>query len=127
MNKIRRAFLCVCVALAFAVGSLPIPGAVLSAAAQEATAENGVYQIASAEDLLRAAANPDKEYILTKDIDLSDKPDWTPIGTEKKPFSGVFNGAGYSIKLGIDQEKTESGTYWLDCSAAFRVRLQILR
>lgn len=35
-------------------------------------------------------------YELTHDIDLSGQI-WTPIGTEKYPFTGTFNGNGYTI------------------------------
>ena len=46
----------------------------------------------------------DKDYVLTKDIDLSMYDDtfnngrgWIPIGTESNPFSGTFNGGGNKI------------------------------
>ena len=46
----------------------------------------------------------DKTYLLANDIDLSGYPNWTPIGTftpnspqANYPFSGVFDGQGYSI------------------------------
>lgn len=34
-------------------------------------------------------------YVLTGDIRLTE--DWTPIGTEEKPFTGTFDGGGYVI------------------------------
>ena len=35
---------------------------------------------------------------------------WTPIGTEEKPFSGVFNGNGYTIKnLNIIESEAKEG------------------
>ena len=37
------------------------------------------------------------KYILMCDIDMG-QADWTPIGTEYTPFSGVFDGNGYCIK-----------------------------
>ena len=44
----------------------------------------------------------DKTYLLANDIDLSGYPNWTPIGRfdppdDMLPFSGVFDGQGYSI------------------------------
>ena len=42
-----------------------------------------------------------KTYLLANDIDLSGYPNWTPIGRfdlpDMLPFSGVFDGQGYSI------------------------------
>ena len=37
-------------------------------------------------------------YYLTNDIDLSGYAGWAPIGSYNAPFTGVFNGCGYSIK-----------------------------
>ncbi|MGN8896162.1 chitobiase/beta-hexosaminidase C-terminal domain-containing protein [Flavonifractor sp. HCP28S3_F3] len=37
-------------------------------------------------------------YILTADLDLSDYGNWTPIGGEKAPFSGTFDGQGHVIR-----------------------------
>ena len=36
------------------------------------------------------------KYILVNDLSLKNL-DWTPIGTDKKPFSGYFDGNGYTI------------------------------
>lgn len=36
-------------------------------------------------------------YILGCDIDLSDIENWQPVGDENNPFTGIFNGNGYSI------------------------------
>ena len=37
-----------------------------------------------------------KHYVLVSDIDLAEK-EWTPIGTEGKPFKGVFDGKNHKI------------------------------
>ena len=63
----------------------------------------------------RGAENPedyedwtlDKHYKLVTDIDLTDKPEWTPIGTFADRFTGSFDGngnkiIGLSINKGID-------------------------
>lgn len=58
------------------------------------------YMITTKEQLLALAAGQldfDKNYMLQKDIDLSDV-EWTPIGTAEKPFTGSFNGNGCEIK-----------------------------
>jgi hypothetical protein len=49
--------------------------------------------------------------ILTDDIDISDHPDFVGIGTYSKPYTGVFDGGGFTIKLawvneGIDGSST---------------------
>lgn len=58
------------------------------------------YMIMTREQLLALATGQldlDKNYMLQKDIDLSDE-EWTPIGTVEKPFTGSFNGNGCEIK-----------------------------
>lgn len=67
----------------------------------DGTAENP-YQIKNAYNLFYLSQNVSSEaysnahYVLARDIDLGNF-SWTPIGTEETPFSGVFDGAGYSI------------------------------
>lgn len=46
-------------------------------------------------------------YMLMADIDLSNV-DWTPIGTELMPFSGIFFGNGYKIS-GLKVSKLDEG------------------
>ncbi|MDD4796624.1 MAG: Ig-like domain-containing protein, partial [Eubacteriales bacterium] len=38
-------------------------------------------------------------YVLAANIDLSAYPQWVPIGTETRPFTGHFDGAGYTVTL----------------------------
>ena len=53
------------------------------------------------------SGNTDINIILDKDIDLSDI-DWTPIGTESRPYTGNFDGGGHTITgLKIDKSGTD--------------------
>lgn len=72
---------------------------------------NGVYQISEISELLWMAENPDKDYKLTSDIDLTQQESWTPIGTDAKPFSGTFDGDGHSITVAINDTREISGIY----------------
>src|SRR5690554_2696249 len=106
MQKRYKSFWSVLLCLAMLLGYFAFsPDLVRSVLAKEPDSVDGIYQLSSVDDLLWAAQNPDKNYILTKDIDLSGVKNWTPIGSESKPFSGVFNGMGHTITLGIDQDK----------------------
>jgi len=58
--------------------------------------ENGVYQIHSAEGLANVANHLDGKFILLCDVDLGGTA-WTPVGTAEKPFTGSFDGDGYTI------------------------------
>ncbi len=111
MKKLFRNVLSSCLALALSAGNLLPVGSGLHVYAQAPVMADGFYQVASADDLLWAAENPEKNYILTEDIDLSDKPEWIAIGTDEEPFSGIFNGAGHSVKLGISREETAAGPH----------------
>ena len=66
----------------------------------------------------------DKTYLLANDIDLSVYPNWTPIGRfdppdDMLPFSGVFDGQGYSITgLKISGNEEARGLFgYTYCSA----------
>lgn len=61
----------------------------------EAIAE-GYTVIDSVEDLKSIKSDLDGKYILMSDIDLSGE-DWNPIGDLSNPFTGEFNGNGYTI------------------------------
>ena len=63
---------------------------------EEAIAQ-GYTIIKTAEDLAKIGENLSGKYILMGDIDLSDI-EWSPIGDEENPFTGVLNGNGYSIQ-----------------------------
>ena len=74
-------------------------------------ASEGVYQISKISELLWMAENPDNDYELTQDINLTWLVSWTPVGTQETPFSGSFNGNGHSITLAISESKEEEGIY----------------
>lgn len=70
-------------------------------------AEEGYVNITSVEQFLEIFQNGgidlNGNYILSCDIDLSSIENWSPVGNEDNPFSGVFNGNGYGIRnLTID-------------------------
>lgn len=53
------------------------------------------------------SGNTDINITLDNDIDLSDI-DWTPIGTESRPYTGNFDGGGHTITgLKIDKSGTD--------------------
>lgn len=62
----------------------------------ESVPVNGVYQIHTAEGLEQLAQHPDAKFELLWDIDLENT-DWTPVGTADAPFTGSFDGKGYTI------------------------------
>ena len=72
-----------------------------SDSAHQLTEEEAVAQgytvIKSAEDLKKINDNLDGKYILMGDIDMSEVEAYSLIGTEDNPFTGVFNGNGYTI------------------------------
>ncbi len=64
-------------------------------------ANEGYVNITSKEQFLEIFQNGgidlNGKYILSCDMDLSDVENWNPVGDDKNPFKGVFNGNGYSI------------------------------
>jgi uncharacterized repeat protein (TIGR02543 family) len=63
---------------------------------QTAEQESSVIEISSAKDLQKIADNLTGDYVLTKNIDMSDV-EFTPIGNNTEPFSGTFDGDGHTI------------------------------
>ncbi len=82
-------------------------------AADEPVLDHNTYQISSVEDLMYAAEHPDKNYILTQDIDLTAQKDWEGIGTQEVPFSGVFDGAGHTITIDMDKVESEQAIHYV--------------
>lgn len=76
----------------------------------------------------RGRRKSDKTYLLANDIDLSGYPNWTPIGTftpnspqANCPFSGVFDGQGYSITgLKMSGNEDSKGLFGYTYSGAIR-------
>ena len=65
--------------------------------------ENDPYQINTAAELayfaktVNAGERYDKKYIILKNnINLNDK-EWTPIGTDRNPFRGNFDGRNHTV------------------------------
>ena len=98
------------------------------------TSQNKVY-IYTAADLAQLATDVNggnnmsgKTVLLANDIDLSGYPNWTPIGTFNPnspqancPFSGVFDGQGYSITgLKISGNEDARGLFGYTYSGAIR-------
>jgi hypothetical protein len=68
---------------------------------------NAPIEIRTATDLANIKNNLARNYVLMNNIDLSSIADWTPIGTDATPFTGTFDGAGFTIsKLKINQSGT---------------------
>ena len=76
-----------------------------------------------ADEVNAGDSKKDKTYLLANDIDLSVYPNWTPIGRfdlpDMLPFSGVFDGQGYSITgLKISGNEDARGLFgYTFCSA----------
>ena len=96
------------------------------------TSQNKVY-IYTAADLAQLATDVNggnrmsgKTVLLMNDIDLSGYPNWTPIGRfdppdDMLPFSGVFDGQGYSITgLKISGNEDARGLFGYTYSGAIR-------
>lgn len=60
------------------------------------SSEKVVY-VSNAEQFNAIRNNLDAHYILTSDINLSGYSTWKPIGTTKKPFTGILDGNGHTI------------------------------
>lgn len=60
------------------------------------TPEELAWVISLVNGLNGQSATPDLEVIITGDIDMSGS-DWTPIGTETRPYTGHFDGGGHLI------------------------------
>lgn len=82
----------------------------------EPATEAGVYQIGTAAELawLAQTANASTSAlnaVLTADIDLGGR-SWTAIGTSAKPYLGVFDGQGFTIRgLNISASTTMQGLF----------------
>lgn len=60
-----------------------------------------IYTVA---DLVNVKNNLSRKFILMNDLNISSETNWTPIGTTSSPFTGTFDGNGYTISgLTINQ------------------------
>lgn len=79
------------------------------------TAKSNKIIIDSSEKFVALSNSPelwDKTFVLTKDIDLSNVQNFKPIGNQKKPFSGKFNGNDCNI-TNLNIENPESNNQGL--------------
>ena len=82
----------------------------------EPATEAGVYQIGTAAELAWLAneaktSTSALNAVLTADIDLGGR-SWTAIGTSAKPYLGVFDGQGFTIRgLNISASSTMQGLF----------------
>ena len=72
---------------------------------------DGVYQLATAEDMAEFAALIDEgtqevKAVLTADIDLCEQPTLMIGNNSAAPFTGEFDGQGHTIKLALNVENT---------------------
>lgn len=96
----------------FTLTMLPLDGAWDGKTMIEPTLTDGVYEIATGEELawLANAVNSGSsaDARLIADIDLGDF-DWTPIGTSSKPFGSDFDGDNHTVSgLYIDTPKANN-------------------
>ncbi len=95
-----------------------------SGAAQQLTEEEAIAQgytvIKTAEDLQKINDNLDGKYILMGDIDMSEFHSLKPIGNWDTPFTGEFNGNGYTISnfsaKSIISDEGDSATGLFGCA-----------
>ena len=74
--------------------------------------EQGLQAIV--EDINAGELPADSKIVLDTDIDLNNMrslvSNWTPLGSEEKPYTGVFDGNGYTIKnLTLVEEEAKEG------------------
>ena len=83
-------------------GLLCAVGAMSSTGAMALNQENGVYQIATAQDLVEfsavvAAGEQSANAVVTADLDMTTITDFTPIGSVAMPYKGTFDGQEHVI------------------------------
>ncbi len=59
---------------------------------------DGYTEIKTVKELNAIRDNLNGKYVLMNELDLSSLTEWEPIGNTEAPFTGIFNGNGYSIK-----------------------------
>jgi len=67
--------------------------------------------VSTATELSNIKNDLSKNYLLTNNIDLNNE-EWTPIGSISKPFTGIFDGKGYTISnLKISKPQIHFGLF----------------
>ena len=115
--KFRKVVSAVCAAvmgissLSAAVPAFAADVNTLKSVVATSTVPKGYVGIYDLNDLEEVRDNLDGKYILMKDVSLSNE-NWEPIGEQEKPFTGVFDGNGYTIdNLTYQMEISESAHY----------------
>ena len=68
------------------------------------------YQITTEDQLRLMSLYRDKSFVLNNDITITNN--WVPIGTKENPFTGHFNGNGYTIKnLHVEPSYKDAGLF----------------
>lgn len=99
----KKKFLSIFLCLVILMAPLATVGVHADTAADNGYTLNGTtYTVTTADGLLAVAklvngGNNSYNITLAADIDLTGKT-WTPIGTNEKPYKGVFDGANFTIK-----------------------------
>ncbi|WP_279385509.1 GLUG motif-containing protein, partial [Clostridium minihomine] len=108
-----KSLICVLVALSILISSMPLT--VNAANISGTGTSSDPYIITSADQLASISTTGlGKCYKLGNNIDLSSYKDWTPIGNTSKPFTGTFDGDGYTISnLTIGTESSPSALSYL--------------
>jgi len=74
--------------------------------------EAEIIYIHTAQGLDNMRENLSGFYALANNIDLKDYDSWAPVGTEEYPFTGTFDGGGYSISgLSVNGNLTGAGLF----------------
>jgi hypothetical protein len=78
---------------------------------------SGTFEVKNITDLKKVGSGTDgwtlsASYMQTANINLSSEADWTPIGTEAKPFTGRYDGSGRTISnLTISSNTDNKGLF----------------
>ncbi|MCI8562879.1 MAG: leucine-rich repeat protein, partial [Lachnospiraceae bacterium] len=81
---------------------------------KQAAISESIAEISSEEELRKIADDLSGDYVLTKSITL--KKGWKPLGDNKSPFTGTFNGNGHVIRcmdmhISKDSESSFAGLF----------------
>ena len=103
----NRKFISIIISFILLIGTIAVP----SAFATDNDVPDGFTGIYNNEDLNAVRNNLDGKFILMNDIDTASVTNWIPIGSDTAPFTGTFNGNGYSVKnLTVNIKSEDSDT-----------------
>ncbi len=98
MKKIISAFLAVVIGITMLIPAFATNSKLIKSVDVEDGVPDGYTEIKTVKELNSIRDNLNGKYILMNELDLSSLAEWEPIGNTEAPFTGVFNGNGYSIK-----------------------------